>query len=245
MFTYKYFIATAALVFFAAAPNRATAQPATLSGTPTDRQAQTVQLAVPFGQVDGQLVISGNYLMFLDAQQPSASFVIPRDDVRNVTAAGSQMTVELARPVQDRGGATSRLVFRLTSLEAGQAYSQWYHQTVASTGDANRTAEGPTRAPAPGTLSLQVKHDHRIGSDMGSLMIAPDQVAYESVTNVKDSRQWNYSDIKEIHQSGPYKLKIVPFSGDDYSFDLLGQGLTSDQYQTLVDRVAKARLTRH
>lgn len=239
-------LSSAALLSVAVAPNRATAQPPTPSdSTAPNRQGQQVQLAVPFGEVDGQLVINGPYLMFVDSQQPSASFTIPREDVRNLTAAGSQMTVDLARPVQDRGGNTSRLVFRLTDPATSQAYTQWFHQNAAATGEANRTSEGPARTAAPGTQSLQVKHNHRIGSDMGSLLIAPDQLAYESVTNVKDSRQWNYSDIKEIRQDGPYKLKIVPFSGDDYNFDLLGQGLSSDQYQMLVERVAKARLARH
>ncbi|HLK46970.1 MAG TPA: hypothetical protein VKT49_02485 [Bryobacteraceae bacterium] len=250
MLTYKFSgmaFAIVALILSAAAPHRAVAQsPIPSRNTGNNSSAQQVELAVPFGQVDGQLVINGPYLMFLDSQQSAASFVIPRDDVRNLTATGSEMTLDLARPVQDRGGATNRLVFRLANPEGGLAYNQWFHQTAVSpTGEANRTPDAAPRASAPGTLSLQVKHDHRIGSDMGSLLITPDQMAYESVTNVKDSRQWNYSDIKEIHQDGPYKLKIVPFSGDVYNFDLLGQGLAPDQFQMLVDRVAKARLTRH
>ena len=250
MFTYKLSgiaFATAALILYTVAPTRAAAQPPEPGrDTAPNHQAQPVQLAVPFGEVDGQLVINGSYLMFLDSQQPAASFVIPRDEVSNVTAAGDSMTLDLLRPVQDRGGSTSRLVFHLTYPETGQAYTQWFHQAgPASTGEANRTPEPVTRASAPGTLSFQVKHNHRIGSDMGSLVISPNQIAYESVTNVNDSRQWNYSDIKEIHQDGPYKLRIVPFSGDDYKLDLLGQGLSPDQYQTIVDRVAKARLSRH
>ena len=239
--------AAAVLTLSAVAPTRAAAQPPEPGrDTAPNHQAQQVQLAVPFGEVDGQLVINGSYLMFVDSQQPAASFVIPRDQVSNLTAAGASMTLDLVRPVQDRGGATNRLVFRLTYPETGQAYTQWFHQTGgSSTGEANRTPESAPPASAPGTLSFQVKHNHRIGSDMGSLVISPNQIAYESVTSVNDSRQWNYSDIKEIHQDGPYKLKIVPFSGDDYNFELLGQSLPPDQYHTIVDRVAKARLSRH
>ena len=248
MFTYKFAcvtFATAALALFATAPNRAAAQqPRPPSNGGLDHLAQQVQLAVPFGVVEGQLVISGPYLIFVDAQQPAASFVIPREDVRNASAAGAEFTLDLARPVQDRGGATNRLVFRLTNPEAAQPFVQWFHQTAAPTGEANRSPQQAPPGNSPGSLSFQVKHDHFIGSDMGRLLVTPTQLAYESVTNVKNSRQWSYSDIKEVHQDGPYKLKIVPFSGDEYSFELLGQGMTSDQYQMLVDRVANARLSR-
>jgi hypothetical protein len=91
-------------------------------------------------------------------------------------------------------------------------------------------------------MSFQVKHDHFIGSDTGRLMVTPTQVVYESVTDVNNSRQWSLSDIKEVHRDGPYKLKIVPFSGDDYSFQLMGQGMTSGQYQMLVERITGARV---
>src|SRR5690348_3274890 len=99
----------AALGVCLVAPNRAIAQPNTApsptsSQNASDRQAQQVQLAVPFGTVDGQLVISGQNLMFIDGQQPSGSFVVPRNNVRNVTAQAGDLTFDLMNPVQDRGG---------------------------------------------------------------------------------------------------------------------------------------------
>jgi hypothetical protein len=214
-------------------------QPATAPQNQADRPAQQVKLAVPFGVVNGQLVISGQNLMFVDGENPSGSFVVPRNDVRNVNTQADQLTFDLSRPVQDSGGQTSRLVFRLDNPSGAQQFVQWFRQTTA--GEANRTAENPQQE----SMSFQVKHDHFIGSDRGRLMITPTQIVYESVSNVNDSRQWNMSDIKEVHRDGPYKIKITPFTGDDYSFEMLGQGMTSDQYQTLVERVTNARVNRH
>ena len=62
------------------------------------------------------------------------------------------------------------------------------------------------------------------------------------MSQVDDSRQWNFSDIKEVKHEGPYKLTIVPFTGDKYTFSLAGQGMSSDDYQTLVERVTAARV---
>lgn len=248
MFTKGLFtFGTAALTVYLAAPNGAIAQPSTApsptsSQAASNRQAEQVQLAVPFGTENGQLVISGQNLMFIDSQQPSGSFVVPRSNVRNTTAQAGDLTFDLVNPVQDRGGSTSRLVFRLANPEGAQQFVQWFHQTQGGSGEANRATEpGAANAQQP-LMSFQVKHDHFIGSDSGRLMLTPTQLVYESVTNVNNSRQWNLSDIKEVHQDGPYKLKIVPFSGDDYSFELMGQGITSDQYQMLVDRVTSARV---
>lgn len=248
MFTKGLFtFGTAALAVYLVAPNSAIAQPSTApsptsSQAASNRQAEQVQLAVPFGTENGQLVISGQNLMFIDNQQPSGSFVVPRSNVRNTTAQAGDLTFDLVNPVQDRGGSTNRLVFRLSNPEGAQQFVQWFHQNQAGSGEANRATEPGTANAQQPLMSFQVKHDHFIGSDSGRLMLTPTQLVYESVTNVNNSRQWNLSDIKEVHQDGPYKLKIVPFSGDDYSFELMGQGITSDQYQMLVDRITSARV---
>jgi hypothetical protein len=235
----------AALSAFLAIPCGARAQPAPAAPL-ANPQPQPAQLAVPFGVVEGQLVVSGHNLMFIDQQNPGNSFTIPSDDIRNVSAAGSRLTIDLSRPVQDSAGPTSRLVFRMTNPIGAEDFTQWVHQTqglaVAPAGTADRA--GLPNAP-PVTMSFEVKHNHRIGSDTGRLLVTPNQINYESVSNLNNSRQWNFSDIKEVKRDGPYKLKIVPFSGDTYDFELMGQGITSDQYHMLVDDVTRARLPRH
>lgn len=214
--------------------------------TPPDREAQQVQLAVPFGTVEGQLVISGQNLMFIDQQHPGGSFTVSRDNVKNINAQGTDMTIDLVRPVQNSGGPTNRLVFRMTNPTVTQSVVQWFHEgQTASSQQAGAAERSAPNAPQV-IMSFQVKHVRRFGGDdMGRLLVTPGQLSYESVTSVNKSRQWNLSDIKEVRRDGPYKLKIVPFSGDDYNFDLLGQSMSSDQYQMLVDAVTRARISRH
>ena len=117
-------------------------------------------------------------------------------------------------------------------------------QTEGSANREGNVENANARGAQPGTMSFDVKHDHFFGSDRGRLMITPDSVAYESVSDVNNSRQWNLSGIKEIDHDGPYKLTIVPFTGDKYNFNLLGKGITPDEYQALVNRVTSARLSR-
>lgn len=232
-------------------PHRADAQDRAPAAEDQHNQgtAQQVQLAVPFGVVNGQLVPSGSNLMFVNPQQASNSFVIPRNNIRTLNTQGSDLTVDLNHPMQYPGGQASRIVFRLQATAGAQQFTQWFQQTPASagetaeagssTGEANRTTP-PNR---DADMSFQVKHGHFLwGSDSGRLMVTPQEVIYESVTHADSSRQWKMSDIKEIKRDGPYKLTIVPFSGDHYDFDLLGNGLTSDQYQTIVKRVTNARV---
>jgi hypothetical protein len=216
----------------------------TASAENTRHPAQQVQLAIPFGVAAGQLVVSGQNLMFIDQQNAADSFAVARDDVRSINAQGAQMTVLLDRPLQDPGGQTSRLIFRLQHPAGAGEFTQWFYATSSDVGQANRTAN--SAAPLnPATLSFQVKHDHLIGSDSGRLMITPHRVIYESVTDVNDSRQWNMSNIKDITRNGPYQLKVVPFSGHPYNFDLLGgKGLSSNEYHALVNRVTSARISR-
>lgn len=234
-----------------ALPYSANAQPAATAAAAQDQQnqktPQQVQLAVPFGTVNGQLVPSGTNLMFVNPQEASKSFVIPRGNIRTLNSQGNELTVDLNQPMQYPGGQASRLVFRVQNPDGAQELTRWFQETPASsntetasrTGEANRTAPPNRNAD----MSFQVKHDHFLwGSDSGRLMVTPTEVIYESVTHADSSRQWKMSDIKEIKRDGPYKLTIVPFSGSSYDFDLLGNGLSSDQYQTIVNRVTSARV---
>lgn len=75
-------------------------------------------------------------------------------------------------------------------------------------------------------------------------MITNDQVIFDSTDNISDSRRWAFRDIKELKLKNPYELEIEPFDGGKYSLELVGQGMSSDQYRTLVDRVTRARTSR-
>lgn len=237
-------LGAAALGAWLVAPCPAGAQPApppAAAQPGVNGPAQQVQLAVPFGSLDGQLVLSGQNLMFIDQQHPGGSFTVARDNIRTMNLQGSDLNLDLIQPVRDNAGQTTRLVFRMNDPAGAQNFMQWFHETQPSTGTADRAA-APSRPDV--LMSFEVKHDHFIGSDSGRLLVTPTQLVYESVTSVDNSRQWNLSDIKEVKLNGPYKLKVVPFSGDEYNFNLLGQGMSTDQYHKLVDEVTRARVPR-
>lgn len=71
-----------------------------------------------------------------------------------------------------------------------------------------------------------------------------DRVGFESIDEINDSRQWMLVDLKEVKQDGIYKLKVEPFVGDTFNFELTGKGMDSGEYRRLVDRIAKARSAR-
>lgn len=84
--------------------------------------------------------------------------------------------------------------------------------------------------------------DHRTGSCEGRLVISDTRLTYESVNEIGDSRQWVYRDIREVSQDGPYRLQITPFLGNTHSLELIGDGLDTGQFRTLVDLVTAARV---
>ena len=89
--------------------------------------------------------------------------------------------------------------------------------------------------------SYQVKHDHLLGSCRGRLIVEPNRLVFESITDIGHSRQWGLKDIKELKRDNPYGIKVVPFSGDTYDLEFQGRGMDSDEYRALVDRITSAR----
>jgi hypothetical protein len=162
------------------------------------------------------------------------------------------LLVQLNKPVQDRSGQTSRLTFRVAN---SQPLENWFRgvpngpATQPAQPGQNRTTAPPGQ-PAPANSALDTKtmdarHDHFItGGCNGKLILTPERLIYESVDDASHSRQWQYSDVREIHRGNPYELEIKPFSGSDYRLKLLGQALDAAVYQTVVDRVVKARVSR-
>jgi hypothetical protein len=141
----------------------------------------------------------------------------------------------LRQPLRDRPGQPSRLSFRTQAPGAANELTTWVRSVPAPSASADR------QQPQSSTTSYQAEHDHLFGSCSGRLIITQDQISYESVTNLDHSRQWAMKDIKELNRSSPYKIEIKPFTGDDYTFRLIGNGMSSEEYANLVKRVTAAR----
>jgi hypothetical protein len=207
------------------------------------QQAYPVELALPFGVAAGKLVISGDYLIFVNDTAVESSFVVPRDNVQNVNMDGGVMTIALRQPQRDPSGDRTTINFRFAAPTAADPVVRW-SRSAAPARSSPGTA-GPNDHKLEGQqFSYEVKHDHRIGSCSGRLIVTADKVSFESLTDINDSRQWSMKDIKEVEHKSPYKLEIKPFAGNDYSFALLGTGMDNADYALLTKLIAAARAAR-
>lgn len=202
------------------------------------------ELALPFGTATGKIVPSGDYLIFVADPNIENSFVIPRDRVQNVTMDGGVMSVSLSRPIRVQSGEQSKLPFRFPNGGDADAVMGLLRTASAdrSPGTVPSTASG---AATEGQLfSYQVKHNHRIGSCSGRLVVTSDRVIYESLTEINDSRQWAMKDIKEVEHKSSYKLDIKPFTGNDFAFEFIGNTMDSADFTTLTKLIVAARTSR-
>ncbi len=195
-------------------------------------RALPAELSIPFGSVRGELVISGDTLIFIDQGQPGSSFAVSRQNLISIDIQSGLLVMELREPVRNRAGETDHLVFRVLEGQTADPILAWSRAPAG---------EFPAQ-PQEQTFSYDVKHDHFIGSDSGRLIIGPERIDYESVTDINQSRQWRYSDIKEIKRDSPYKIEIQPYNGDKYTFSLQGGGMELSTYNLIVQRITAARL---
>ena len=213
-------------------------------------QVTRAELAVPFGSINGKLVTVGDQLVFVDDERPEASFSVNRADVDTARTENGQLAIQLRRPARIRGAEQSRLVIRVNEADAA-GISRWAG-AAGTSGAALAASDNRLPVTTPGTaaesgtplFNLEARHNHRIGNCRGRLVLTANSLAFESLSEVNDSRQWSLRDIKELRRKGPYELVIEPFDGAMYRFELPGSGMDNDQYKTLADRVAAARATR-
>lgn len=200
---------------------------------------QKAELAVPFGVAAGRLVAVGQYLVFIDEEKPEASLAIAREDIRDFNLTGETLTVTTQKPVRDRSGERTQLSFRVPAGTEPAQLNSWYRSVPP--------AAAPPKAAAAGDESrnartYEAKHDHRFGNCGGRLIVEPNRVVFESITDIDHSRQWELRDIKELKRDNPYGIKLIPFAGDTYNIRLLGEGMTNEDHRALVDRITAARV---
>ena len=136
-----------------------------------------VDHSVPFGTVPGKLLLLGGYLVFVDEQQPSTSFVVAKSAIESLNADGPAITVQINEAIRNRSGEVRRLSFRVVSGADPAVVTSWYGGGMAPASSA-----APAVMPASGTATYQARHNHRIGECRGRLIVGSDQVSYESVS---------------------------------------------------------------
>ncbi len=199
-------------------------------------RAVDVEHAVPFGQVQGKLILYGDYLVFVDAERPEDSFVTPKTSIETLSTEGAQITIQLKDAVRNRSGEVRRVSFRALSGDSGPVTSWWGSAAAAPASSAS-----PSQPVSEGAKVFQASHNHRIGSCNGRLIITEDRVSYESTDSVSHSRRWELKQIREINLPNPYELNVRPFTESNYKLRLQGSGMDPATYKELVDRIAAAR----
>jgi hypothetical protein len=222
-------------------------------------KVQKAELSIPFGVVKGKLVAVGDTLVFVDEEMPDASFSIEKATIRNFSEADGVITIDTNRPIKDRSGERNKLAFRLSEGN-GAGLAAWFKDpaslataAVRPSGDSSAAkTTTATASPTPtmssdGTASKVYQARQKrfpMGSTDGKLVLSENEIAFESLNDIKRSQRWSYRDIKEIKQESTYLIEIVPFRGDKYKLELQGEGMSSAQFKSLEDRIAAARTTK-
>lgn len=187
------------------------------------------EMAAGFAGNEGSVVLVSDQLVFVDADDPGASFALSRANVTAVDREQDVVTVSLRTAVRSQ----RQVRFR---LDRPAEVVGWYNRTSGG------SASAPVAVAAGGSdLTFQVRHDHLMGGCNGRLIVMQDRLAFESLDERNDSRQWVFSDISELTQDGIYKLKVRPFIGNEYNFELVGRGMDSQQFRELSSKIAEAR----
>jgi hypothetical protein len=190
----------------------------------------TLNLAEP---VSGKLALMSASLLFVDDAQPENSFLLTKDNVQSIRAEAEIATIQLAKPVKDRSGATTRVIFRLSTPAEAAELAKW--------------TSGAATAATPGANDLvfnaQRKKRLRSNTD-GKLIVDNERMIFESTENASESRRWELKEIREFKLKNPYEVIITASTDEKYTLSLSGRGMDNAQYREIVDRITKARTSR-
>jgi len=176
-------------------------------------------------------------MTFIDDSNPDLSFIIPRTDVRTARWENGRLSIVLAHPyVSSIGENRSDVVFVMPDTSSAGSVVTWIGVPVAGfTGEADRTTTSST------TLQItDVRFDVRNGDQRGKLMLMPDELVFESLTDAKHSRRWRYGDIRELNHND-HEVKIQPYHGDKYEFQFHNRAMLDTAYNLISDKVVAYR----
>jgi hypothetical protein len=192
-----------------------------------------VQLTGPSGSINGKVVGVGDYLIFIDDEQPNKSFLIPRGEIRTARNGEGTVVVEMSRPVTDRFGTRSNLEMRIVDPATGAVLSKMLGVPVE-------------RGRTETVYSLDVRHDHKGSGGCDGKLIADDsKLRFESVTEASHSRTWNYNELQQFQSERDHALLHVrPVSGEAYDFNVRNGATAGAMYKLVSDKIVAARPNR-
>jgi len=208
-------------------------------------EVQRVDMYGPNGAVHGKVIMMDDRLVFTDNNDPNMSVSIPRVDISRARMEGGRLTIEVARPYSSPFGENqSTLVLLMPDEPSAGRVIAWMGVPVPGySGEAARST--PQEIPRSTDRNVnEVSFDVRNGDQHGKLIFHRDDLSFESLTDAKHSRRWEYSDIRELNRKGN-EIKIEPYHGDKYEFQFRDPAMRDTVYNMLSDRVVAAREGRH
>jgi hypothetical protein len=206
------------------------------------------QLNGPSGLTNGKLVVVGDRMVFVDDERPQLSFAVDKADVRRMTLQNGELSVDLGRPVTDRWGQRTNLILRTDNPQHIQNLIGWAGVPLAGGTTTVRTDEAQDinqqqALNRPGVLSFDAVHDHAVGNCSGKLLVGPDGLRYESVTDRDHSRSWSWSQLEGVDKNtSEHKVIIKPRSGDHFTLKLGNE--FDAAYNAIADRMVAAQTRR-
>ena len=199
------------------------------------------ELAAGFDPIKGRLITAGDTIIFMDDAQPQFSFFAVRSQVEQVSVGqGQSVSVQFKQPIRDRDGERIRVELRMAT-EDREILKEWFERENSSEAAAAAPYSSQKTDSFP---TYSVRRDKLIGGDDGRLIVKQDRLAFEA-GRPDASREWLFSDIRELKQTGPYRLEIRPFSGEKYTFELQGGGgMATEDYRRIADNIARAKARR-
>ncbi len=82
--------------------------------------------------------------------------------------------------------------------------------------------------------------DVRNGDQTGKLMLRETELAFESLSDARHSRNWKYVDLREVSRKGR-GIRVRPFHGGAYDFQFKDKPMRDRVYDLISQRVVFAR----
>mgnify|MGYP007054667006 CR=1 FL=1 len=84
-------------------------------------------------------------------------------------------------------------------------------------------------------------YDIRNGDQTGKLMLKETELAFESLTDSRHSRNWKYAEIRELSRKGRKDFRVRPVKGSRYDFQCKDKAMREQLYDVISSRILAAR----
>lgn len=96
------------------------------------------------------------------------------------------------------------------------------------------------QTPPSTAVASDMIFDVRNGDQNGKLILKDTEVAFESLTDSRHSRNWKYSDIRELSRKKK-EMRIAPVKGSKYDFQFKNSQTRDKIYDLISQRILAAR----